>query len=306
MDGKYRTSTILKRSWAMVMVPYQAILYGIGGAWLMSSGNPSIGTLLIFANFTNHLLNPVMGLININNDIASARAAYEALDQYAVLKDREQPKEISLDEPYDASIKNLCYGYPAQERAVLQNLSIDIRTHDTLVLWGNSGSGKSTLLKLLFGFLSAPSGEMLQRNTRKTWGYLPQKPVLLSISILENFRLAAPGIQEEEIWRFLRMSSMDTVVRKKPEGLHCLINESENLFSGGEYRRLCLAVFLAANADVMLFDEPTAESDENSASIIADTLRELKTQGGKTMVIATHDRKLKLLADHVLALDGDT
>lgn len=47
-----------KTTWSFIMVPYQAILYGIGGTWFIKNGSPSIGTLMIFANFTNYLIGP--------------------------------------------------------------------------------------------------------------------------------------------------------------------------------------------------------------------------------------------------------
>lgn len=288
--------------WTMIMVPYQAILYGVGGSWLITDGSITIGTLLIFANFTNHLLKPVMGLIGISSEVGTACAAYDALDNYMMIKEQCQHSCSSSDTSYVASIKALSYAYPSQEQYLLQNLNINICDGDTLVLWGSSGCGKSTLLKLLNGQLSATSEDMISFNAKKSWGYFPQHPTLLNISLWDNFKIVAPKIQEDDVWNLLRKISMENAVKSKPNGLFCQLNDSENLFSGGEFRRLCLAVFLAADTDVMLFDEPTAELDEKSAGIIAKVLSETKTLGKKTMVIATHDKTLQQLASHVLAL----
>lgn len=71
-----------RASWALIMVPYQAILYGVGGSWLLASGITSLGIILIFANLTNYLIGPVMSLVNMGSLISEAQAGFERIDQF--------------------------------------------------------------------------------------------------------------------------------------------------------------------------------------------------------------------------------
>lgn len=290
-------------SWALVMVPYQAILYGIGGMWLIRSGVPTIGTILIFANFTNHLLQPVMSLTNINNQIGAARSVYKLLDNF------EESLPVKLGEHRNteltgiaADIVNLSYRYPGQEFPCIKELTYRFESNKLSVLWGPSGCGKSTLLKILFELILPEKQGSVKRDAKLKWGYFPQEPHMFSLTLFDHFRLVKKDISEEDVWELLGSLSIDETVRRKGNGLLCKMNHSEGQFSLGEYRRLCLAVFCAADFDVMLLDEPTASLDKENTQAIIRMLNAQKKRQGKTIIVSSHDRNIFDIADDVLHL----
>jgi len=287
--------------WMLIMVPYQAILYGVGGFWLIQGGAPTIGTLLVFANFTNFLIQLVMRLTGINANLAEAEAAFKRIDKFFELPEK---KEISFQPTESnsvlAALKGISFGYPEQDKKVFCDLSHDFQAASTTLLWGPSGCGKSTLLKVLYGHLEA-EGTLCRKDCR--WGILPQAPNLFNITLRENFRLAKPGIDDKEINTFLNKVGMLEDVMAKGQGLDLKIESAENMFSGGQHRRLCIAVFLAADFDALLFDEPTASLDAEKIRLVAGILAELERGKNKSIIIATHEESLREIAVNVMMLD---
>lgn len=296
-------SLVCRASWSLVMVPYQALLYGVGGTLAILNGYPTIGTLLIFANFTNYLVQPVMQLVNSGNDIVIASNAFGRIDAFLALPERKKESYAAPKSAQNlAEMENMDFVYPEQHAEIFSRFSCAIPLHQTTVLWGKSGSGKSTLLKLLAELLPIEKKESLRKIAAERWPYFPQAPVLPKRSIRDNFLLVNDMLSDEEIWEKLKAVRLDGVIREKSEGLDSVVNQNESLLSIGEYRRLCLAVFLAGDDAVLLMDEPSASLDARSASAIADALREL-AKSKKTVVIATHDPALKSIADTLIPIE---
>lgn len=300
----YMIYELLSRaSWALIMVPYQAILYGVGGGWLLASGTPTLGTILIFANLTNYLIGPVMSLVNMGSHISEAQAGFERIDRFLALKQAQKPAFVPC-QGAAAQLRQVGFRYEEGGAWSIKGLSATIPQGETTILWGPSGSGKSTLLKLLSGLLPVPTSGEVARNGQLTWRYFPQSPVLFNRTIAQNFQLLRPETTREEMYHCLALTGMEETVRQKPQGLDQPLNRTEDSFSGGEYRRLSLAIFLSLPGDVWLLDEPTASLDRESALGILHTLEKLQAQG-KTLVIATHDELLKQLKGQTIAIHAD-
>ena len=297
--GEFRSQA----SWVLIMVPYQAILYGIGGMWMIKTGNPTLGTLMVFSNFTNYLINPIMRLVNISTDISQAGVSFEKLDTFTDRKEQKSDFDYASDSL--ASARNLTFKYKNTDRNILSDLNFDIGLGKTTVLWGESGSGKSTILKIVGGMLETDeklkihdtlsSGDFIRSDN---WAYFPQSPNTFDGKIGELFKMINPKISEERMWSLLEKVGLKNYFDSK-DGLETYVKNSESTFSGGEHRRLCLALFLGYDAEVMLFDEPTASLDKKSADLIIDIIADLRKHN-KTCLISTHDVDLKYIGDEVI------
>lgn len=297
--GEFRSQA----SWVLIMVPYQAILYGIGGMWMIKTGNPTLGTLMVFSNFTNYLINPIMRLVNISTDISQAGVSFEKLDAFTDRKEQKSDFDYASDSL--ASARNLSFKYKNTDRNILSDLNFDVGLGKTTVLWGESGSGKSTILKIVGGMLetdeklkihdSLSSSDFIRSDN---WAYFPQSPNTFDGKIGEIFKMINPKISEERMWSLLEKVGLKNYFDSK-DGLETYVKNSESTFSGGEHRRLCLALFLGYDAEVMLFDEPTASLDKKSADLIINIIADLRKHN-KTCLISTHDVDLKNIGDEVI------
>lgn len=297
--GEFRSQA----SWVLIMVPYQAILYGIGGMWMIKTGNPTLGTLMVFSNFTNYLINPIMRLVNISTDISQAGVSFEKLDAFTDRKEQKSDFDYASDSL--ASARNLTFKYKNTDRNILSDLNFDIGLGKTTVLWGESGSGKSTILKIVGGMLETDEKLKIHDSLSScdfirsdNWAYFPQSPNTFDGKIGELFKMINPKISEERMWSLLEKVGLKNYFDSK-DGLETYVKNSESTFSGGEHRRLCLALFLGYDAEVMLFDEPTASLDKKSADLIIDIIADLRKHN-KTCLISTHDVDLKNIGDEVI------
>ncbi len=297
--GEFRSQA----SWVLIMVPYQAILYGIGGMWMIKTGNPTLGTLMVFSNFTNYLINPIMRLVNISTDISQAGVSFEKLDAFTDRKEQKSDFDYASDSL--ASARNLTFKYKNTDRNILSDLNFDVGLGKTTVLWGESGSGKSTILKIVGGLLETDEKLKIHDTLSScdfirsdNWAYFPQSPNTFDGKIGELFKMINPKISEERMWSLLEKVGLKNYFDSK-DGLETYVKNSESTFSGGEHRRLCLALFLGYDAEVMLFDEPTASLDKKSADLIIDIIADLRKHN-KTCLISTHDVDLKNIGDEVI------
>jgi ATP-binding cassette subfamily C protein CydD len=166
---------------------------------------------------------------------------------------------------------------------------------DRIAVTGPSGAGKSTLLAVLAGLVPLAAGTLrvagvtLGEATADGWrarlAWVGQAPHFLDRTLGENLDLRGLG---GDLGPALTAARAEGVVATLPGGLAARLGETGGGISGGEARRLMLARAFAANPDVLLADEPTADLDRETADAVTAALMELSTRG-VTLVVATHD-----------------
>jgi phospholipid/cholesterol/gamma-HCH transport system ATP-binding protein len=200
------------------------------------------------------------------------------------------------------------------ERKILDQVSFTVNRGETLCILGRSGVGKSVALRILMGFLKPQAGSIRvegeeinayseedMRAVRKRVTMVFQNGALFdSMSVLEN--VAFPlrergGLVEDQVQeiveRLIRMVGAEDVVDAFPASL-----------STGRKRAVAIARALAAQPEVVLYDEPTTMVDPIIARRLGDLIQRLKRQLGFTSIVVTHDMRFaEKLADKVLFLD---
>jgi phospholipid/cholesterol/gamma-HCH transport system ATP-binding protein len=200
------------------------------------------------------------------------------------------------------------------ERKILDNISFSLMRGQTLCILGRSGVGKSVALRILMGFLKPQVGSISvegeeinglseegMRAIRKRVTMVFQNGALFdSLSVREN--VAFPlrehgGLDEDQIQqivdRLIKMVGAEDVAEAFPASL-----------STGRKRAVAIARALAAQPEVVLYDEPTTMVDPIIARRMGDLIQRLQMQLGFTSIVVTHDMRFaERLADLVLFLD---
>ena len=198
-------------------------------------------------------------------------------------------------------------GVAAREICAVDRASLAIEAGSCWALTGPSGSGKSTLLALLGAIDRPTSGEIRVggrplanlsdiglAGVRRRLGFLFQSFALLPrLSVWENisYPLVPLGVSRSD-----RLSAARQTL--EPLGLAERLFDRAAVLSGGEQQRVALARALIAKPDALLADEPTNQLDELSADAVLDAFRDLLAGGG-TLIVATHDPRLLVLATHL-------
>ncbi len=201
------------------------------------------------------------------------------------------------------------------ENRVLRGVDLKVETGTSMVIIGGSGTGKSVLLKCVLGLVAPDAGTILLdgKNTREgdrdaflaRFGMLFQGGALFdSLPVWQNvaFRLLRGSLKRPRaeardiaLEKLRRVGLAETVLDKYPAEL-----------SGGMQKRVGLARAIAAEPEIIFFDEPTTGLDPIMAGVINDLVREIVTEMGATAMTITHDMtSVRAIADNVAMLhDG--
>ncbi|HSM82127.1 MAG TPA: ABC transporter ATP-binding protein [Nodosilinea sp.] len=198
-------------------------------------------------------------------------------------------------------LRQLTYHPPASSRAILNNISLELAPQQLGLIYGPSGSGKSTLLELLAGFAQPTAGTIQWRQQTLDAESLQQLAGLVfqfperhfcGHSLLEELRLGHPELAREQIEQALRAVGLEQLALKT----------APHALSGGQQRRLALAVQLIRKPYLLLLDEPTAGLDWSMRRQIIALLKQLKQNW--TLLVVSHDAdELAPLADRCWHLD---
>ena len=192
-------------------------------------------------------------------------------------------------------LKNLIYHPPASPTAILKSINLELAPQQLGLIIGPSGSGKSTLLEILSGLVAPTSGSVLWREQELNPEYLQQLAGLVfqfperhfcGGTILEELRLGHPEIGLEKVKQALLEVGLENIP----------LHTSPHALSGGQQRRLALAVQLIRQPHLLLLDEPTAGLDWSMRRQLVSLLAKLKQHW--TLFVVTHDAgEMQAIAD---------
>ena len=208
------------------------------------------------------------------------------------------------------------YGVGSTEVTAVRDVSLSVSPGEIVLIMGPSGSGKTTLLSML-GALLKPTEGTIQLNDitisalaenrlpdirLKQFGFIFQDFNLLSaLSALENVAIVAElaGSKSSEAKRKATLLLTEL-------GLGGRLNFLPEKLSGGEKQRVAIARALVNDPTLILADEPTANLDSKIGHEIMRLLRRIAKEQGRSVVIVSHDQRIKDIADRVLWLeDGE-
>jgi ABC-type cobalamin/Fe3+-siderophores transport systems, ATPase components len=195
-------------------------------------------------------------------------------------------------------LKNVKKIYGSRTVLDLENLMFKGATNYAVI--GPNGSGKSTLLKLIAGIIDPDDGVILHKNRdnctnngTKYIAWLPQKPYLFDMTVIDNIR---SGIRE-------RKESI-TIVEKAIEfaGLGSIAGLNARKISGGEAQKTAVLRTLVLGSELVLLDEPATSIDISNMERIEDCIRTIRKENS-TVILTTHDPAQALrMAETVIVL----
>lgn len=189
-------------------------------------------------------------------------------------------------------------------RVLFENFNFKIESGEFVCFSGVSGCGKTTLLNMIGMIEPFDSGKLLidgdeivtpkqrMQYFRKKLGFLFQNFALVENKTVEqNLKL----IRKQDLTNLTMEEALKRV------GLSGVLKQKVYTLSGGEQQRVALARLFFKQSEIILADEPTGSLDEANANRIMQILKELH-QEGKTIILVTHDEKIKRMAERVIEL----
>jgi len=287
------------------------------GALLVLRGHMTLGDLTLLSVYTSQLLKPIEKL----NDMAETTGRGLAGGERLVTLLWQSPAVV--DDVHAATIgrargvlelRNVWFAYPDRPRPVLRGVDLQARPGTLTVLVGPSGAGKSTLFALLVRLADPTRGDirldgrsirgLRLSSLRAQFAVLSQDTHVFAGTIRDALIPADRATRDEDLWRALALVSLDGFVRQLPLELDTPLGEDALNLSGGQRRRVALARAFLLDRPILLLDEPLANIDAESASIVLQALDAIRAT--TTCLATTHERTLVDRADCVLRLEDGT
>lgn len=179
-------------------------------------------------------------------------------------------------------------------------------------LVGPSGGGKTTITKLLMRFLNILRGEIMidgqdifhmkQSSVRNVISYVPQEPLLLHRSLLENIAYGNPDAKMQEVIEAAKSAHAHEFIETLPHGYDTLVGERGVKLSGGQRQRVAIARAMLKNAPILVLDEATSALDSESEKYIQESL--WKLMENKTALVIAHRLSTIKHLDRIIVLDN--
>ena len=194
----------------------------------------------------------------------------------------------------------------------LHNISIEIKSGDSIGIIGVSGSGKTTLIDTLLGLLAPQDGKIFYNNnlmadSLKEWrsqvAYLPQQVFLIDNTLRHNVALGLEDneIDDDALHKALHKAQLSGLIDQLEQGVNTMIGENGVRLSGGQRQRIALARAFYHNRNVLVLDEATSALDNETESEIVEEIRRLK--GKVTMIVIAHRHSTIEHCDRIFRLE---
>lgn len=280
--------------------------------WVLQ-GELTIGTIGAFLFAWGYLYDPISRINSLAQMFVGGVVAGKRVFSILDLEDEKNLVEGARPESLrgDVVFDGVSFSYEANV-PVVNDVSFEARSGQTVALVGPTGAGKSTLLNLLTRFYECGEGRILidgrpSRELSKEWlrdriGYVTQESFLFNASIRDNLLLARREASEEELWSALRAANAEAFVRELKDGIDTVTGERGARLSGGERQRISIARALLKNPPILLLDEATSAVDNETERLIQGALANLREN--RTCFVIAHRLTTVREADLICVLEG--
>lgn len=239
------------------------------------------------------------------NTIAAPRLVQDVQDAY----------EVNLSKT-DIEFKDVLFNYGKQQKTLLKDFNLTIKSGEKIGLVGRSGAGKSTLVNLILRFYDIQSGHILidghdikaikQESLRKHIGMVTQDTALLHRSVRENLLYGRPEASEEEMIAAAKQAEAHDFILELEDsqgrkGYDAHVGERGIKLSGGQRQRVAIARVLLKNAPILFLDEATSALDSEVEAAIQSNFDSL--MHNKTVIAIAHRLSTIAAMDRLIVMD---
>jgi ABC-type multidrug transport system fused ATPase/permease subunit len=293
---------ILYQSFALGFVIVAiGVLAGAGHARLAELGAVLL-LVLRSVGYGSSFQSSIQGLRGAQGMLEDVTRELSRFEEARVSPGERVPKSFGVD------FDSVEYSYDGVTLA-LSGITLHIPEGKIVGVLGPSGSGKTTISQLLLGLREPTSGRVAiggedaaaisKSDGRSTVALVPQEPVLLQGSVIDNIKFFR-DFEEHEVIDAARSAYLHEDVVQMPAGYQTPVGEGGGALSGGQKQRLAIARALIGSPKLIVLDEPTSAVDGRTEKLISQTLSELREH--VTVVIISHRIETTAQCDLLLVL----
>jgi subfamily B ATP-binding cassette protein HlyB/CyaB len=282
------------------------------GSHLVIGQELTIGQLIAFNMFSQHVINPILRLSQLWNDFQQVGVSMERLGDVLNTPTEQQAQGTDIGELKGSIIfKDIVFRYGEHGRNALDGVNFSVAAGEVIGIVGRSGSGKSTMTKLVQRLQVPNSGSILiddcdlsiiePSSLRRQIGVVLQENRLFNRTIRENISLSKPSATIEEVIAAAKLAGAHEFITEFPEGYATLVAEDGHSLSGGQRQRIAIARALLVNPAILIFDEATSALDYESEHAIQKNMESICA--GRTVLIVAHRLTAVRNANRIFVFD---
>ena len=286
------------------------IIYGIG-AYQVINNKITLSNLIIYQLFFNYFINCFNHLISIIEEYNSYKIALDRVEEiFMIHKDNFNNNYFYLGYDLDGDIIYKDLTSKVGTKYLFNNLNLNIKKGEKILLSGESGSGKSTLLKMLLRYVEVDYNHIKianidinhyhLENIRRNITYVTSNEYLFNDTLRNNI-LLYKECEEEKFNKICDICSVKDILKNDVLGYDAMIEENGFNFSNGERQRIILARSILRDSSIYIFDEAFSGIDiVREKKILNEIFEYLKD---KTVIVISHRFNNKKCFDRVLKLE---
>ena len=315
LDSHARNLAALASNGTLFVQQFSGMATIVAGVYSIVAGNLSVGALVATYMLGSRVLAPLGQIAGLITRYQQAQLTMKSTDALMSLPQERDAAQRSLERTPllgAISFSQVSFRYGKQGPQALSGISFKVRPGERIGIIGRSGSGKSTLARLMMGFYEPDEGQLLLDNLdlrqldiadlRQQIGYVAHDLPLLAGSLRDNLTLGARYISDSRMLEVARITGVDELALRHPQGFDRPVGERGQLLSGGQRQAVLLARALLLDPPIMLLDEPTSHMDNGSEDVLRQHLYELMP--GKTLLLVTHRMSMLTLVDRLVVIDS--
>lgn len=269
----------------------------------------SIGGLVALITYVDRIYTPVAIFNVIFVQYHLDKITYKRLEDFFNTPDDTHLLKTGQQVPLIKNIQTRNLSWQIQNKLILKNVSVNLKTGKVYGLIGESGVGKSTLVKLILGLLKPTKGEIMLNGTELSeynlndyydhLFYLSQDAPIFQGTLKENI-IFDKNIPNSQVVEALEKCQLHDFYHSLEKGLLTPLGEKGSNISGGEKQRIAFARMFFSDAEVIIIDEATSALDEMTEENILAEMREQFHD--KIVVMITHRPKNLIFVDEIIEL----
>ncbi len=293
---------------------YLVVIF-IGGVFMIQ-GKINAADFTAFLLYINMFINPIHRFVTLFEQLQEGMSGFSRFYEIMNTQDEKDGGSVEIsDIRGDVSFENATFSYTSGEddggKAVIFDLSLNLKAGNTVALVGPSGGGKSTICNLIPRFYNLTSGritidgidvmDITLDSLRRNIGIVSQNVFLFDGTIRDNIAYGKPDATDEEVADAARRANIHEFIKTLKDGYDTEVGERGVKLSGGQRQRISIARVFLKNPKLLILDEATSALDNATEMQIQASLEELSR--GRTVVVVAHRLSTVKNADEIVVID---
>ena len=283
-----------------VVVAVVMLFSASGNAKVLTLFGMSAGTAVAVINYISQIFSPVESLGMEIQTIQSAIAGVRRINEFFELPVLDNNEELQAEKTFDSKndtpyvqFNDVTFGYEA-DHTVIADKTFVVNRGEQVTLSGRTGAGKSTIFKLLLGLYKPQKGSILindmnsaaipDNRKRKIFGYVEQSFHIVPGTVKDQITLYDKSISDEAVIKAAKLTGLHDTIMNFENGYDTQC--TQELFSQGQWQLLSIARATAANPELLLLDEITANLDANTERDVLTALKGVSEN--RTVISISH------------------